>query len=151
MGKNTLVFGAAISLAALIKVPAQAQPPERDFATYTPSVAPQRIAIADAPKIDGVLDDPVWQSATLISEFYQVDPTIETPPVETRVYLAFSEDALYVGVHAFDDEPDNIRALARSPELRERLACIDIRLQTLNLRLDRIRRRLEIACDYLPR
>ena len=110
MGKTKFAIGAAISIAASTKLPVHAQTPERDFTTYTPSVSPQRIALADAPKIDGVLDDPVWQTATRISEFYQVDPTIDTPPVETWVYLAFSEDALYVGVHAFDDEPENIRA-----------------------------------------
>ncbi|MEM7458531.1 MAG: carbohydrate binding family 9 domain-containing protein [Pseudomonadota bacterium] len=110
MSTKRLAIGAAMSFAALTDGSAQAQSPERDFSTYTPTVSPARIDLADAPKIDGALDEPVWQTATLISEFYQVDPTIEPPPVETRVYLAFSEDALYIGVHAFDDEPENIRA-----------------------------------------
>lgn len=110
MSTKRLAIGAAMSFAAFTDGSAQAQSPERDFSTYTPSATPTRIDAADAPKIDGVLDEPVWQTATLISEFYQVDPTIETPPVETRVYLAFTEDALFIGVHAFDDEPENIRA-----------------------------------------
>lgn len=110
MWKSSAFFSAALSSAVFVHPPAEAQSPERDFATYIPSVAPQRIDISEAPKIDGVLDDPVWQSATLITEFYQTDPTIDIPPVETRVYLAFSEDALYVGVYAFDDEPENLRA-----------------------------------------
>ena len=103
-------FGAAVSTAALGTSHVCAQLPDRDFSTYTPTVSPVRIAVQDAPKIDGILDEPVWRSATLISEFYQVDPNIAVPPVETRVYLAFSDDALYVGVHAFDDEPESIRA-----------------------------------------
>ncbi|MEL6859863.1 MAG: carbohydrate binding family 9 domain-containing protein [Pseudomonadota bacterium] len=104
------VIGAAVSSVAILNGAAQAQSPDRDFSTYTPSVTPQRIALSEAPKIDGVLDDTVWQSATRITEFYQTDPTIDTPPVETEVYLAFSEDALYIGVYAYDDEPENVRA-----------------------------------------
>ncbi|MEL7032174.1 MAG: sugar-binding protein [Pseudomonadota bacterium] len=110
MIQKSLVLGATVLYAVLCDRSAQAQSPEPDFSEYTPTVAPVRIDKADAPKIDGMLDDPIWQFATLITEFYQVDPTIDAPPVETRVYLAFSEDALYLGVYAFDDEPENIRA-----------------------------------------
>lgn len=103
-------IGAVWTTASLICYPAHGQTPERDFSTYRPSVEPTRIERAEAPKIDGVLDDPVWQKAAEISEFYQVEPTIGAPAVETRIYLAYSEDELYVGIHAFDDEPENIRA-----------------------------------------
>lgn len=110
MTRKSLCFRAVTSVAALMPFAAHAQVADRDFATYRPSVAPLRIALDEAPKLDGVLDDPVWQRATKISEFYQVEPRVALPPVETIVYLAYSEDALYVAVHAFDDEPENIRA-----------------------------------------
>lgn len=101
---------AAASVAALNCNHAVAETPKRDFATYTPTVAPVRIAPEEAPELDGILDDEVWTKAAVISEFYQVEPTISDPPVETRVYLAYTEDALFVAVHAVDDEPENIRA-----------------------------------------
>lgn len=82
----------------------------RDFSTYQPSVTPVRIDRADAPRIDGRLDDPVWQRAAVISEFYQVEPNVGPPAVETRVYLAYDERALYVAIHAFEDEPEDIFA-----------------------------------------
>ncbi|MEO0607671.1 MAG: carbohydrate binding family 9 domain-containing protein, partial [Pseudomonadota bacterium] len=103
-------IGAVLTSASPLCLPALGQSPERDFSTYRPSVEPTRIDKADAPKIDGVLDDPIWEQVATLSEFYQVQPTIEAPAVETLVYLAYSEDALYVGIHAFDDEPENIRA-----------------------------------------
>ncbi|MEO0755025.1 MAG: carbohydrate binding family 9 domain-containing protein, partial [Pseudomonadota bacterium] len=85
-------------------------PEPRDFSTYQPSVTPVRIDRADAPRIDGRLDDPVWQRAAVISEFYQVEPNVGPPAVETRVYLAYDERALYVAIHAFEDEPEDIFA-----------------------------------------
>lgn len=45
------------------------------------------------------------------------------------------------------DEPFDIRALARPTALTERLDDIDARLQALVVRLDRMRRRLEVADD----
>ena len=101
---------------ALLLVPAFASaqtpdgPPQRDFSTYQPSIVPVRIDKADAPSIDGKLDDLVWDRAAVISEFYQVEPSIGPAEVETRVYLVYDENALYVGVKAFDDEPENIFA-----------------------------------------
>lgn len=83
---------------------------DRDFQTYTPRVTPTRIDSADAPVIDGKLDDDAWAKATVLTEFYQVEPEIAYPDVETRVYLAHDENNLYVGVYAYDDEVENIFA-----------------------------------------
>ncbi|MEL6414851.1 MAG: carbohydrate binding family 9 domain-containing protein [Pseudomonadota bacterium] len=107
---SKIYLSAATSVAALLYATAAADPLDRDFSTYEPSTAPARVDVSDAPKLDGILDDPVWDKATVISEFYQVEPTISKPSVETFVYLAYSEDALYVAVRALDDEPENIRA-----------------------------------------
>src|SRR5262245_18458946 len=49
-------------------------PPARDFTTYHPTVRATRIALSEAPKIDGDLSDPVWQKGQPITEFYQIDP-----------------------------------------------------------------------------
>ena len=61
--------------------------------------------------IDGLLDDPAWSEAALLTGFSQFDPTEGIPGTqETEVLLLISEDAIYFGVRAFDDNPDGIRA-----------------------------------------
>lgn len=101
-------------LACTALLPAHAEPAadvsEIDFQAYTPVTRPVRISTDQAPKIDGDLSDPIWQSATRIDRFYQVEPTIARPEVETHVFLAYDENALYVAVHAFEDHPEDIYA-----------------------------------------
>ncbi len=94
----------------------------RNFNSYTPRVTPTLISRQDAPKIDGDLSDPVWQRATRIDEFYQVDPVEGASPSQpTLVYLTYSKKALYVGIYAYDDEPDLIRRsqMERDPALQD--------------------------------
>ena len=99
----------AFSLSALAEeTPVSAE--TIDFSNYEPSVSPARIPSAEAPKIDGDLSDPVWQKATVVSEFFQVEPEIGPPSEKTIVYLAYDERALYVGVNAYDSEPEKILA-----------------------------------------
>lgn len=81
-----------------------------NFKTYRPSVSPIRINTSQAPIIDGDLSDPVWDMATQIVDFYQVEPFIAPPTVETKVYMAFDENALYIGVFAAEDRPEDIYA-----------------------------------------
>ncbi len=63
-----------------------------------------RVARTDlAPAIDGMLDDPVWQSATVISDFQQLYPEEGgQPTVRTEVLLLYTTEALYVGVRAHE-------------------------------------------------
>ncbi len=69
-----------------------------------------------APIIDGVLDDPVWKHATLITEFYQRVPVEGAVASEkTEAYLSYDSDMLYIGVRLHDRDADAI--VAR--ELRE--------------------------------
>ena len=66
---------------------------------------------ATAPVIDGVLDDETWKDATLVTEFYQLDPVAGANPSEvTEAYLAYGSDALYVGARLFDRNPEAIVA-----------------------------------------
>jgi Carbohydrate family 9 binding domain-like/Domain of unknown function (DUF5916) len=104
------ILGAWIALSGAGLAAAQDGPPARDFSTYEPIVRPARVDPRDAPVIDGKLDDPIWAKATIVSEFYQVEPTVGPPSVETRVYFAYDENNLYIGIHAEDDLPDDILA-----------------------------------------
>lgn len=90
-----------------------------DPATYVPTVKPVRISPEEAPIIDGVLDDPVWEKAAVIDEFYKVAPTLGHPSEKTRVYFAYDAEALYVAFEAFDSEPEKIinRIMTRDGEV----------------------------------
>ena len=76
----------------------------------------------DAPEIDGVLDDTIWQDAVLLSELIQVEPTEGAAPSErTEVRLLYSADSLYISVRCFDAEPHLIVAneMKRDAVLRD--------------------------------
>ena len=61
------------------------------------------------PKIDGKLDDPVWQQATPISGFIQLRPDRTKPATEdTEVRLAYDRHHLYIGLRCYDSSPDQI-------------------------------------------
>jgi len=73
-----------------------------------------RIEAAAAPTIDGVMDEPMWQTAALLGDLTQVIPIEgETPSQRTEVRLAFDSDALYVGIACFDDDVASLRATQR--------------------------------------
>ena len=77
--------------------------------TGRPSVRPERTTTA--PRIDGTLDDPVWERATRIADFVQQRPLDGAPATEdTEVYIAYDNDNLYFGVHAHYSDPGLIRA-----------------------------------------
>ncbi|MCK5821750.1 MAG: carbohydrate binding family 9 domain-containing protein [Bacteroidales bacterium] len=63
------------------------------------------------PKIDGRLDEKMWEDAEVIDEFYQYTPHNGAQPTEkTIAYLIYDEKNLYVGFRCYDSEPDKIRA-----------------------------------------
>ena len=65
------------------------------------------------PKIDGKLDDAIWNSGKLeyASVFTQREPDEGMPATEsTLVAVAYDEAAMYVGFWCYDSEPDKIQA-----------------------------------------
>jgi hypothetical protein len=65
--------------------------------------------LATPPVIDGKLDDAVWQTATRLGDFRQVEPRELEPATEpTDVYLGFDRDNLYIGVRCHDSEASKI-------------------------------------------
>ena len=86
-----------------------------DFSTYQPTAKATRIEPSEAPTIDGLLNDPAWAKAEIIDEFYQLDPDTGRPSTErTEVRFLYDAETLYVGIYAFDKEPDRIIATNRS-------------------------------------
>ncbi len=57
-----------------------------------------------APRIDGRLDESVWEEATLISDLHQVEPMEFAEPGErTEIRVFYTRDALYVGARMYQD------------------------------------------------
>jgi len=63
------------------------------------------------PKIDGVLDDEVWQKGPMVDDvFMTYNPLYgETLPQKTAVYLSYDPDNLYFAFYCYDTEPDKIK------------------------------------------
>jgi len=73
-----------------------------------PTVTATRIS--DGIQLDGRLDEAVWQEARPVTEFTQLDPWEGEPATEdTRVYVVYDDDALYIGAILTDRSPVSTR------------------------------------------
>jgi hypothetical protein len=60
--------------------------------------------------LDGVLDDPVWESAQAATGFRQQEPTPGAPASQrTEARVIYTEDAVFVAMRLYDSSPDSIR------------------------------------------
>ncbi|HJS59932.1 MAG TPA: DUF5916 domain-containing protein [Vicinamibacteria bacterium] len=96
----TLVTGLLLASAA---IPSAALPPDH------PPVA-SAVALEAPPVLDGeVLQDPTWQSAPVLTEFWQTTPDEGAPASErTEVRVVYTKEALYFGIVCHDSEPSRI-------------------------------------------
>ena len=63
------------------------------------------------PVIDGMLDDPVWQTLTGISDFHQVNPVDQAEPTQESIfYITYDDNYFYMGARLYDTNPDEITA-----------------------------------------
>ena len=95
-----LLLAAASALAAL---PAAQTPAPKE---------PLRIPrLATVTTIDGILDNPVWETQALkVENFIQLAPKENGAPTErTIAYLGFDEKNLYIAFRAFDSQPSKVR------------------------------------------
>ena len=71
----------------------------------------QAVRAEIAPVIDGVLDDPAWKQASVIKDLHQARPHEYTKPNNrSEFYVIYDKDAVYIGAHLWDSEPDKITA-----------------------------------------
>jgi hypothetical protein len=64
-----------------------------------------------APRLDGTLNDPLWQSAKPITDYRQREPYEGQPPTEnTEVRILYTRHAVYFGIRCFDSAPSRIFA-----------------------------------------
>ncbi|HOW30693.1 MAG TPA: DUF5916 domain-containing protein [Bacteroidales bacterium] len=62
-----------------------------------------------APRINGVLDDEAWASASVINDFRQLEPLYNQPVTFlTEVRILYDDYAVYVGALMHDPHPDSI-------------------------------------------
>ena len=99
------------------------------------TVALPRIDGADAAvNIDGVLDEPVWQRAALLTGFSLYSPVDSRPaPDSTDVRVWYSAEAIYFGIRAFEPHAGVSATLAD----RDRISTddnIEIHLDTFDER-----------------
>jgi hypothetical protein len=73
-------------------------------ARYDHATAPAAHAtrLVEPVRIDGVLDEAVWQNAPAVTEFMQIVPTEGAPATErTEIRFAYDDVALYIGARMY--------------------------------------------------
>lgn len=62
-----------------------------------------------APSIDGVLNDPAWESVEWENEFVQHEPYEGADPSQKTAFkIIYDDNNIYLGIKAFDTNPDSI-------------------------------------------
>ncbi len=76
--------------------------------------------IEEKPKIDGILDEEIWQTQPLDEDFISYAPHMgEKLPYKTHVWTAYDSKNLYFAFMCFDPEPQKIKtSLARRDTIR---------------------------------
>jgi hypothetical protein len=65
--------------------------------------------VTEVPVINGTLDDEAWQVSNWESGFTQFEPhNGRAPSQQTEFCILYDDNYLYVGIRAFDSEPDSI-------------------------------------------
>lgn len=69
----------------------------------------QAVKTVQAPRIDGVLNDPSWNLAPVLTDFIQSSPAPGQPATKRSVVrILYDNNAIYIGAYLYDD-PGNIR------------------------------------------
>ena len=113
--RNSTLVGALLT-GLLAGGPLGAQEPSATAAARSagvlagrPTIRPIRTEIP--PEIDGRLNDPVWQTATAVTDFVQYEPVDGAVPTETtEMYVAFDRNHIYFAFYAHYTDPSILRA-----------------------------------------
>ena len=94
-----------VVLILFLAVPLLAQ----DAALASREVLAVRLGEADTIRIDGALDETVWDRVTPAADFLQRDPDNGAPATEpTEVRVVYDAERLILGVTLHDSEPDRL-------------------------------------------
>jgi len=71
----------------------------------------EAVRVEHAPRMDGTLTDPLWQTAKAIVDFRQREPhESEAATEKTEVRILYTRHAVYFGIHCYDAAPSRIIA-----------------------------------------
>ena len=100
----TLALGLPLIVALVVAAPARAQESWEKYQV-------DAVKVDQSPQIDGVLDEALWESAALIEDFIQQEPDEGAPASErTEVRVLYDGSSLFLGVRAFDSDPEGVIA-----------------------------------------
>ncbi len=95
----------------------------------------ERLQEGETIELDGILDEAVWERAAPATDFIQQDPDFGGTPTErTEVRIVYTSESLYMGVSAFDSEPDLL--LGNTMKRDEFLSADDRFMWTMDTFLD---------------
>lgn len=95
----------------------------------------ERLAENEKIDLDGRFEEPFWERAVPATDFVMQDPVLGGTPTErTEVRIAYDQDNLYMGVTAYDSEPD--RLLGNTMKRDEFLGADDRFMWTMDTFLD---------------
>lgn len=78
---------------------------------YLDSKRFEMISLSEEPVIDGVIDEAVWQQATLITDLHQMLPFEYTEPSQqTEIRIFYTEEAVYVAARLMEEQAGDITA-----------------------------------------
>lgn len=67
------------------------------------------VRITGQVKVDGVLDEAVWQGVPVAMDFTEVEPVENIPAKQrTEVKVIYDNEAVYIGAYCYDTHPDSI-------------------------------------------
>ena len=102
----------ALGIVVTLGQPADAAAPAGGSAARQPAEGPAVITAVEATtavRIDGTLDDDVWQRAVPVSGFVQSEPAEAQPATQpTEVWMAFDGDNLYIAAFCRDSDMDSL-------------------------------------------
>ncbi len=82
----------------------------------------QAVHVEHAPRLDGTLDDPLWQAAVPVTDFRQREPVEGNLPSETtQVRILYTSEAIYFGIDCRDSTPKGIVATQLRRDLSQEL------------------------------
>jgi hypothetical protein len=111
MATSLVILWAASSVAVTSQSRPGSQPGKQPLGAQEPLRSVQASRVDRAPKLDGTLNDPLWQQATPISDLLEREPFEGQPPTErTEVRVLYTRNEVYFGVTCFDSNPGGIVA-----------------------------------------
>ena len=89
--------------------------------------------VSGTPRIDGILNESLWENAMRLELEYEVEPGENViPPVQTEIFIVFDESHLYVAFRCFDPDPSAIQAHYRDRDRFDNEDFVGICLDTFN-------------------